>query len=244
MSLTRRPLAETWNKNRDGDLPSEESQRTPVTEVVPQVAQEVAPEVVPETQPAAVPVPEVDSPTKRKSEELDTPQITEVPITLSLEEGKCQTWKRAKKNDRAQQCLVKPRKGHEKCFAHSTNRREVKEQEQTTCAPCLTTVSKGSLKKHQESNRHMEAAKFASEKERVTTAPPTPAPAIQNPLVPPPAASPELEVPKPVPRTMFTPPLPYGGELRLEHLNHFSRGVPVVEAPKKDFSACFGVSTL
>lgn len=231
MSLTRKPLTETWKKKKEMD--DEKGQGIETT-----VDTEKTPEVPEKTETESL---------KRKHEVLETPDVTQSDVAETvLQQGMCQTWKRSKKNEAASQCGVKPRNGHDKCFSHGTNRREIQEKEQTTCDTCLTTVSKGSIDKHRQSNRHKTATKFVTEKAQHH-----PEPECTKPHV---SEKAELEVPekteaetkteKKKPRVLFEMPVGGNEPLMLNTLLNFNRGVVPASRPKKDYSSCFGVTTL
>lgn len=199
MSLTRKPLKD-WKRPEPTEMSDELSEHddldTPNT-TVPKRKSEVLETV--EEPSGDVKIISGDSTVSETVPEKDETPRNETTISSlvvakddrGMEPGMCQTWKRQKKGGDLQQCTVRPRNGNDKCCAHGNNRREIQERDKAACDVCVTTVSKGSLKKHEESNRHHAAEEFAAAKK--TKAP--------EPVPPPPEAgqvleTAELEVPK------------------------------------------------
>lgn len=257
MSLTRKPLKD--RQKTDPDTPD-----------VNEGSDEVATDITPERKEGEAVKRKMEDPSQPPDQLVDSlppPRIPEKEVSPDrgavedrLESGMCQTWKRLKKGHSVQQCTVRPRNGHDKCSAHGTNRREIGEKDQASCEVCVTTIAKGSLKKHEESNRHISATEFAATKK------------LKKDLSTEP--DPELEVPEPtkvtkIPRSKTpaqpqkeeesgeTKPTPvYGqrGEFptafpvvkSLMHVTPLLKNLSETNEPilPKDYSGCFGLTSL
>lgn len=253
MSLTRKPLLKTWKEKgqteqRSVDTePSVPPQTTATTVDLPPTKQDDGVPDSSETESPRKPDTTKEVSRKRPLADNDSENGGEVEDN-KLQEGMCQTWKRCRKNESPVQCRVRPQKGHPKCFSHGTNRREVKDQEQLSCDTCMTMVSKGSMKKHESSNRHLDAEKFASLKQTEKGEEP---PCV----TPQPEENPELEVPErrvpqkassaqrtPAGYAALMTPREYSPREYTQSVQRHRKTVAQRQTLSgKDFSRCFGV---